>query len=168
MLFRSTGDIPLSIGSLRKLESLDLSWNKLNGMIPASLGQLNFLQFMNLSFNQLTGRIPKGSQIQTFSEDSFIGNEGLCGPPLSKNCSDEAAGGTSLLDAMKDEHSNSEKISWNLLSVEIGFIVGFGIVVQPLVFVKSWRKRYFERVDDIVIRILPSTVARKWFLWTTT
>ena len=31
----------------------------------------------------------------------------------------------------------STSINWDLLSVEIGFVVGFGIVVGPLLFCKA-------------------------------
>ncbi|KAI3472872.1 hypothetical protein Pfo_029944 [Paulownia fortunei] len=86
-----SGHIPESIGNLQTLESLDLSFNNLGGEIPRQLAGLTFLSFLNLSYNQLVGRIPQGSQMQTFPESSFLGNEGLCGFPLNKTCSDVGA-----------------------------------------------------------------------------
>ncbi|KAL5550335.1 hypothetical protein UlMin_000511 [Ulmus minor] len=85
------GKMPMSIGNLQVVESLDLSRNHLTGNIPPSLAKLNFLSHLNLSFNQLVGSIPSGNQIQTFSIDSFMGNEGLCGPPLIHNCTNGVA-----------------------------------------------------------------------------
>ncbi|MFS7976839.1 putative leucine-rich repeat domain superfamily [Helianthus anomalus] len=81
-----TGSIPPSIGELSQLETLDMSTNKLTGEIPYSLTRLSFLSYLNLSYNQLQGRIPEGIQLLTFGNDSYIGNEGLCGFPLSKAC----------------------------------------------------------------------------------
>ncbi|KAK7860855.1 receptor-like protein 35 [Quercus suber] len=51
---------------------------------------------------------------------------------------------------------------WNLtnllylnLSIELGFIFGFGIVIWPLMFCKRWSRWYFKHVDNILIRIFP-------------
>ncbi|GMN59148.1 hypothetical protein TIFTF001_028241 [Ficus carica] len=156
-----TGQIPPSLGNLKNLESLDLSWNNLRGRIPTQLQSLNFLSFLSLSFNQLVGMIPTGNQLQTFSADSHIGNEGLSGFLLTKNCSDKVA------DPKEDNHSNSgRKIDWTLLIAEIGLLTGIAVVVLPLVFSRRWRIRYYKCVDDIIIEIFPLAVSRKWFLWT--
>ncbi|EOY13371.1 Uncharacterized protein TCM_031931 [Theobroma cacao] len=81
-----TGDIPSSLGNLTALESLDLSTNKLVGQIPMQLIGLIFLEVLNLSQNQLVGLIPQGNQFNTFLNDSYGGNLGLCGFPVSKRC----------------------------------------------------------------------------------
>ncbi|CAN6574065.1 unnamed protein product [Malus baccata var. baccata] len=81
-----SGHIPSSLGNLTALESLDLSQNKLSGRIPGSLAQLTFLGYFNVSHNHLWGPIPLGQQFGTFLEDSYQGNSGLCGMPLSKKC----------------------------------------------------------------------------------
>ncbi|MBA0789559.1 hypothetical protein Gotri_028076 [Gossypium trilobum] len=81
-----TGPIPASFGNLVELESLDLSSNKLSGEIPAQMTKLTFLEVLNLSNNNLVGPIPHGNQFETFNNDSYRGNLGLCGLPLSKQC----------------------------------------------------------------------------------
>ncbi|GLT59083.1 hypothetical protein SLA2020_319230 [Shorea laevis] len=80
------GQIPSSLGQLAELESLDLSSNKLEGRIPEQLTNLTFLSILNLSHNELVGHIPEGKQFSTFLNDSYIGNSGLCGLPLTKKC----------------------------------------------------------------------------------
>ncbi|RVW61972.1 Receptor-like protein 12 [Vitis vinifera] len=130
-----TGQIPSSIGNLRQLESLDLSRNWLSGEIPTQLANLNFLSVLNLSFNQLVGSIPTGNQLQTFSENSFLGNRGLCGFPLNASCKD----GTP--QTFDDKHSGSRmEIKWKFIAPKIGFVTGLGVVIWPLVLCKRWRK----------------------------
>ncbi|XVF03652.1 hypothetical protein REPUB_Repub05bG0011600 [Reevesia pubescens] len=87
------GSIPSSMGKLAAIESLDLPSNKLVGDIPKQLTNLTFLQVLNLSQNQLSGRIPQGNQFNTFSNDSYSDNFGLCGFPLSKICSKNETSG---------------------------------------------------------------------------
>nr|KAJ0194128.1 hypothetical protein LSAT_V11C800444500 [Lactuca sativa] len=85
-----SGRIPDTIGNMITLFSLDLSGNELMGTIPPSMATLTFLSNLNLSHNKLSGRIPTGNQLQTLTDPSiFVGNEGLCGPPISKNCSNQ-------------------------------------------------------------------------------
>jgi Leucine-rich repeat (LRR) protein len=83
-----SGPIPPSLGNLTNLESMDLSQNKLSGEIPAQLTQLFSLEYFNVSNNYLTGAIPRGNQLDTFLNNSFGGNPGLCGSPLSNKCGD--------------------------------------------------------------------------------
>nr|AIE39603.1 verticillium wilt resistance-like protein [Humulus lupulus] len=147
-----TGRIPSSIGNMEHLESLDLSNNKLNGSIPSTLASLNFLSFLNLSYNDLTGPIPSGNQIQTFLPESFIGNKALWGCPLTDNC---GKGVISQNTTKKNDSKPENEIDWNLISAEIGLVVGFGAVIVPIVFCKRWRKRYFERIDDVGVRLFP-------------
>ncbi|GLT32390.1 hypothetical protein SLA2020_070610 [Shorea laevis] len=138
-----TGLIPSFLGKLQDLESLDLSNNNLSGEIPQQLGALNFLTVLNLSHNQLEGRIPSGSQFQTFSEDSFKDNKGLCGMPLKENCS--------VIPPSEYKHSyNGIQVDWNFLSVELGFIFGLGIVILPLMLCKRWRVWYYKHTDGLL------------------
>ncbi|PHT59927.1 hypothetical protein CQW23_02290 [Capsicum baccatum] len=71
-----SGTIPVSLGSLPTLISLNLSENQLSGQILKSLSnlKLNLLDFLN---NQLTGEIPDSLSLDAY-KGSFAGNNGLC------------------------------------------------------------------------------------------
>ncbi|GLT32389.1 hypothetical protein SLA2020_070600 [Shorea laevis] len=145
-----TGLIPSSLGNLKLLESLDLSNNNLSGEIPQQLGDLDFLEVLNLSHNQLQGRMPSGRHIQTFPEDSFKDNKGLCGFPLKENCS------VNIVASSKDKYSDDRtRIDWNFLSVELGFVFGLGIVILPLLLCKRWRVWYYKRIDGLLSKFFP-------------
>ncbi|XP_062171092.1 receptor-like protein 9DC3 [Alnus glutinosa] len=147
-----TGQIPISLGKLSNLESLDLSNNKLSGNIPVQLANgLIFLSVLNLSFNQLVGQIPFIKQFATFSDNSFKGNERLCGLPLKLQCSHEKP----QLPPPTYEESHWSIIEWNYISAEMGFVCGFGFVIGPLMFWKRWRIWYYKHVDDILFKIFP-------------
>nr|ABW81103.1 unknown [Tarenaya spinosa] len=83
---RFTGSIPESVAKLKNIESLDLSNNNLTGNIPTQLSGLNNLGYFNVSYNNLSGQIPFKDHLTTFDEQSYIGNEDLCGPPKNKSC----------------------------------------------------------------------------------
>ncbi|XP_070665574.1 receptor-like protein 7 [Malus domestica] len=147
-----TGEIPSSLGNLQHVESLDLSNNSLSGKIPSQLTNLTFLAFLNLSNNELTGRIPTCTQFSTFPADSFAGNEGLWGPPLTGYI----PSGLPLPAPLKKGHSNARpEIDFDLISAEIGFIFGLGAFIGPLVFCKRWRIWYYKTVENIFFKIFP-------------
>ncbi|ESW12211.1 hypothetical protein PHAVU_008G094000 [Phaseolus vulgaris] len=145
-----SSNIPSSIGNLRNLESMDLSNNNLIGEIPPEFVNLNFLAYLNLSFNHLWGEIPTGGQMNTFEASSFVGNEGLCGPPL-KDCTNGRVGDSAPTPVYEIDGS----IEINFISVELGFIFGLGIFILPLMFLKRWRVLYWQLVDNFLQRIVP-------------
>ncbi|XP_058214307.1 receptor-like protein 33 [Rhododendron vialii] len=147
-----TGSIPSSLGNLSKLESLNLSWNKLGGSIPMTLSSLTFLAIMNLSYNQLVGMIPRGPQLQTFPETSFKGNKGLWGPPLTSYCK-EAEPATPTLNGTQS-YIEEDKINWVYIISTLGYTVGFGVIVGPLLYSKRWRQCYYKPLDRVIVRIL--------------
>ncbi|XP_004489084.2 receptor-like protein 7 [Cicer arietinum] len=152
------GNIPSSISNLKRLESLDLSFNSLSGEIPNELASLTFLEVMNISYNHLVGKIPIGTQMQSFQPDSFIGNEGLFGPPLTQNSNGEKGYSPTQSHGYEtddDDDDESSNIHWNFLSVELGFTFGFGIFIIPIILWKRWRMWYSKKVDDMLYRIIP-------------
>ncbi|CAL9013559.1 unnamed protein product [Prunus brigantina] len=120
-----TGLIPSSLWNLTALESLDLSRNQLSGRIPGNLAQLTFLEYFNVSYNHLWGPIPLGQQFGTFLEDSYQGNSGLCGEPLSKKCDSSISLPPSIFE--EDEDSGFQiALDWYVVlpGVVSGLIVG--------------------------------------------
>ncbi|KAE8687316.1 putative Disease resistance family protein / LRR family protein [Hibiscus syriacus] len=145
-----SGNIPDHIGSLKMLESLDVSRNHLSGIIPESLSDLNFLSHLNLSYNDLRGRIPSSTQLQSFDEFSYIGNQ-LCGPPINENCSIKAGTPPNVVNG---SHGNEGSEGWVekymiYVSVAMGFLVGFWGVIAPLLISKTWALAYYAKVEAI-------------------
>ncbi|XP_040948313.1 receptor-like protein EIX2 [Gossypium hirsutum] len=142
-----TGKILQKIGHLRQLEVLDLSRNKFSGNIPTSLSELTFLSILDLSYNDLTGKIPTSTQLQSFDPSSFSHNRGLCGPPVSPNCSmvepppgKPAVGG--------EEDSDDQFMKWFYTGMGLGFVVGFWGFCGVVFFKRSWRHSYYRYLDS--------------------
>ncbi|KAK1412424.1 hypothetical protein QVD17_33669 [Tagetes erecta] len=151
-----TGPLPASVGKLTDLESLDLSVNKLSGSIPQELASLSFLSVFNLSYNELSGRIPRGSQFQTFSELSFMGNEGLCGVPLNKSCNNNATSESPTTD--KDGTFDV------YVSIGLGFFVGFVMIVGPLALSRRWRTWFSNHIDDLLAKVTKTKAHANTFI----
>eukprot|EP00256_Glycine_max_P056900 XP_014624566.1 receptor-like protein EIX1 [Glycine max] len=139
------GHIPQGIGNMRSLQSIDFSRNQLSREIPPSIANLSFLSMLDLSYNHLKGKIPTGTQLQTFDASSFIGNN-LCGPPLPINCSSNGK-------THSYEGSDGHGVNWFFVSMTIGFIVGFWIVIAPLLICRSWRYAYFHFLDHVWFKL---------------
>ncbi|XP_076903240.1 receptor-like protein 6 [Bidens hawaiensis] len=133
-----SGRIFPSLGNLRNLESLDLFQNKLSGQIPQQLLQLGFLAFLNVSFNHLEGPIPQGKQFNTFENNSYMGNPGLCGNPLSKECENSKVPTVFRTTSSNDYESllPSSNIDWLVIvfGVSSGLIIG--IVIENFVYAR--------------------------------
>ncbi|URD86443.1 CAAX protease self-immunity [Musa troglodytarum] len=80
-----TGGIPPTLSNCNFLNTLVLAGNQLRGTIPATLARLNRLSSLDLSSNQLYGSIPPPLG-DKFDANSFDGNDGLCGHPVSSRC----------------------------------------------------------------------------------
>ncbi|XP_014628711.1 receptor-like protein EIX1 [Glycine max] len=111
---------PSWIQSQKKLKYLGMSNTGIIDSIPTQMWEA-----------QSQGKIPTGTQLQTFDASSFIGNN-LCGPPLSINCSSNGK-------THSYEGSDGHGVDWLFVSAAIGFIVGFWIVIAPLLICRSWR-----------------------------
>jgi len=138
------GTIPKEIGNMKQLESLDLSNNKLSGEIPQSMSAISFLEVLNLSFNNLKGQIPLGTQLQSFTPLSYMGNPELCGTPLIEKCKHKEAHGEDT-----NEEEGSKLMECFYMGMGVGFATGFWIVFGSLLFKRSWRHAYFNFLYDV-------------------
>ncbi|KAF7046367.1 hypothetical protein CFC21_055397 [Triticum aestivum] len=150
-----SGAIPEKIGKLMQLESLDLSNNELSGEIPSSMTALTSLSYMNLSYNTLTGKIPTGNQFHTFDASDYIGNIGLCGYPLTNNCTGNSSSGPTHAD----HGDGSNDISF-YLGLAVGYILGLWVVFCVILFKKRWRSAYFIFVEGLQEKIYVAVVLR--------
>lgn len=80
------GEIPQNLSRLGRLLTLRLQNNVLSGKIPDLSASLANLKELNLTNNELYGRLPDGL-LKKFGEESFYGNEGLCGSNPLPACS---------------------------------------------------------------------------------
>ncbi|XVF79297.1 hypothetical protein PTKIN_Ptkin14bG0210100 [Pterospermum kingtungense] len=122
------GHIPSSIGSLTNLEWLDLSSNRLSGTIPEELLDVTSLEVFNLSYNNLVGQIPVGNQFNTFLNDCYLGNLGLCGFPVSKKCNQHPPPPSLVTSGSKIG------FGWKVVALGYGCGVIFGMLMGYLVF----------------------------------
>ncbi|CAL9762605.1 unnamed protein product [Musa acuminata subsp. burmannicoides] len=142
------GQIPEAIGGMKSLETLDLSFNKLSGVIPQSFSALNSLSHLNLSYNNLSGAIPSGNQLRTLEDASiYIGNVQLCGPPVTKSCSDDPN-----VDSTEEEYEQGSHVLSFYFGTGLGYLVGLWSVFVIMLFKKDWRLFYFATLDKMYDR----------------
>ncbi|CAK9150414.1 unnamed protein product [Ilex paraguariensis] len=80
---------------------------------------------------------------------------GLCGLPLITKCSDASVIPTSP-NAMIPTSSapNATEVDWQFTFTGLGFGVGAGVIVAPLMFWEQGRNWFNERIDTLVWMIL--------------
>ncbi|XP_073158178.1 polygalacturonase inhibitor 2-like [Henckelia pumila] len=70
----------------RKLETLDVSHNRIYGSIPPQIAAAERLQRLNVTYNRLCGKIPTEwnltLRVEIFDNTSYFHNRCLCGIPL--------------------------------------------------------------------------------------
>ncbi|XBH60264.1 hypothetical protein VPH35_114886 [Triticum aestivum] len=139
------GKIPENIGTLMQVESLDLSHNELSGEIPSSLSDLTSLSRLNLSYNSLGGKIPTGNQLQTLEDQAsiYVGNPGLCGPPLSRRCPQPKP-------IPEGNHGDaSDDVVSFFLAMGSGYVMGLWVVFCTFLFKKRWRVSWYSLCDSL-------------------
>ncbi|KAA3454293.1 receptor like protein 30-like [Gossypium australe] len=132
------------------LLAIDLSCNKLTGEIPEELNSLQELVALNLSRNFFTGKILQKighlRQLESFGPSSFSHNTGLCGPPVSPNCS--MVEPPPSKPAVGGEEDSDEFMKWFYTGMGLGFAVGFWGFCSVVLFKRSWRHSYYRYLDN--------------------
>ncbi|CDP15604.1 unnamed protein product [Coffea canephora] len=145
-----SGHIPPAIGNLKFLETLDLSRNQIGGEIPMQLTNLTSLEVLNLSCNHLIGRIPQSNQLRTLGEDSYGGNSGLCGFPLTKSCEEMHVPQAPPDVALEQGEDSSFMSGFTRKSVLIGYGCGLvlGIASGSLMFATGKPRRLVRFIEE--------------------
>ncbi|CAM8950744.1 unnamed protein product [Rhodiola kirilowii] len=131
-----SGLIPDDIGKLSNLQgTVDFSHNEFSGVIPSSLGNLPEKVYIDLTYNNLSGAIPQNGALVNRGPTAFLGNPGLCGPPLKTPCSTLDASSPSSLPFLPGSNGlsdNSDKGSGlsksSLIAIVVADVIGICLV----------------------------------------
>ncbi|EOY13310.1 Uncharacterized protein TCM_031857 [Theobroma cacao] len=119
--------------------------------ILSQLTNLTFLEVLNLS---LVGPIPPGKQFDTFENDSYSGNLGLCDLQLSKQCGNpEPKPPVALL---KEDEGSEIAFIWKVVmmgygcGVVLGFNMGYIVFTtgRPWWFIKMVERDWQKNVTN--------------------
>lgn len=157
-----SGEIPPEIKSLRRILRLDLSNNNLNGLIPtefpprlltlrldnnelsgpipSSLELIPKLKQLDLSNNLLYGQVPE-NLLKRFGNESFFGNEGLCGATPFPECSSvvnvpPSAASNQTVDSSPTLPDNAKKSKRKGLSpgAIVAIVIATAVVIVVVIF----------------------------------
>ncbi|CAA7055751.1 unnamed protein product [Microthlaspi erraticum] len=133
-----TGKIGVGLRPLVYLSTLDIS-------------NLRSLAVFDVSYNNLSGTIPQGGQFHTFTENSYLGNPLLCGPPTNKSC--EAKKNSEEADNGGGEAGDDEAVVdmvvfyWSTASTCVLALTG---VLVLMCFDCPWREAWLHLVDAFI------------------
>ncbi|KAK1416118.1 hypothetical protein QVD17_31906 [Tagetes erecta] len=131
-----TGPIPKDLGNLTNLQgTVDLSHNMFNGSIPTSLGNLPEKVYIDLTYNNLAGPIPQNGALVNRGPTAFIGNPGLCGPPLKNLCNPNAGASPSSFpnlpssNASETQETGRKGLSKSaVVAIIVGDVIGICLI----------------------------------------
>ncbi|KQJ98495.1 receptor-like protein kinase [Brachypodium distachyon] len=130
------GDIPTLMGNLVELQSLDLSLNNLTGGI-ATIGRLRSLTALNVSYNTFTGPVP--AYLLKFLDStasSFRGNSGLC---ISCHSSDSSCKRSNVLKPCGGSEKRGVHGRFKVALIVLGslFIAALLVLVLSCILLKT-------------------------------
>ncbi|XP_027769532.1 receptor-like protein Cf-9 homolog [Solanum pennellii] len=117
----------------------------LGPLIPIAVYSNSHLQRLDLSSNNFSNsHIPPefGNQFQTFENNSYEGNDGLRGFPVTKSCGDHRVSGTYYVvsEQLDDEENSSEFLSDFWKAAFMGYGNGLCIEISMVYFMISTGK----------------------------
>ncbi|KAM0952492.1 putative protein kinase RLK-Pelle-LRR-III family [Dioscorea sansibarensis] len=141
-----TGAIPDSISNAKNLIELRLEGNKLTGQIP-DLSSLKLLKGLNLSENNLEGEIP--ASLRHFSESSFVGNPGLCGPqlenqPCKLNSSAMTSSSVEFTDAKQQRQPEEKKSNVGVIALMVILVCALVVACMSVIARSRTKADSFE------------------------
>lgn len=143
-----TGAIPAELGAVTGMQELFLEKNALIGTIPESLINLVNLTGFNVSYNDLSGRIPTANAFVRFGNSSYLGNKGLCGPPLTTPC--ELA--PSPAPAAVVTHTTRRLLSVSaLIAISAAGAIALGVILITLASIWAMRKQSEPPKTEILV-----------------
>ncbi|GKC91880.1 leucine-rich repeat-containing protein, partial [Tanacetum coccineum] len=146
-----TGEIPQDIGQMTELLTLNLSRNFFSGKMPSSMSKMDSLNDIDVSYNNMSGRVPSSTQLQSFEPARFKGNKGLCGPPVTKSCSEdeELEASPTNGESDGDGDDNDELWNWFYIGGGTGFATSFWIACIALFLNRDLRHAFYHLQDSL-------------------
>nr|GMC91971.1 verticillium wilt disease resistance protein [Ipomoea batatas] len=90
---------------------------------------------------------------QTFSEDSFEDNPGLCGFPLNATCDNSSSKGLPWSSSNGSHSGPKSKVRWEYVTFCLGFVVGFSAVLWLLLHNKICREIFNRNLNSVLQRL---------------
>jgi hypothetical protein len=141
-----TGSIPSDLGQIAGMRELYLQNNTLNGSIPGSLGDMVNLTNFNVSYNLLSGSIPVANALGRFGNTSYLGNPGLCGPPLSTPCK------LTPSPSPPSVHTTRRLLSVSaLIAIAAAGVIALGVILITLLSIWAMKKQTQQPKTEILV-----------------
>ena len=155
------GSVPLALGDLSALETLDLSDNDLAGEIPAELGSLANLQTLRLSGNSFTGCIPPTLADVTTNDLASL-NIQYCRAPAPSGVSASLSDGTFSIGTVSATDEDGDTLTYEIAGGDPDgkFAIGNGTGSIPpeLGDLSNLRSRYLHLFDHLFPSSVPLTI----------